>query len=171
MDVELKPQLWNTDSDGLLDFDLGVTIPVLFTNKPSIALWTSTAIPTKNGYTSEWLRWCENEHFPIGDNNFLLIPDHPKLLVIDSHEDLKKCHIAKNKEWLPYKVDNPFGDLIDFGWYIAHGYDGVHLTAKGAIDCHAIWDYTGNKQINLNAWDVESTCWFTTCWVKMMRRL
>lgn len=163
-------QLFNTARNDILTFHVNESMGINpTTNKPNIAMWTSTAKKTENGWTSDWLEWCEENDFDIEPNNFLITPkDDIKVHIIDSYEDLLNTKITDVAvSWF----DKP---CIDFGWYIRNGYHGIHLTEKGAIECWGLYSHEFEngriksvpRSIHLNAWDVESTCWFNSDWIK-----
>jgi len=115
--------------------------------KPQVKVWTSTAIKTPEGITSEWVRWCDAE-MPewIGDTGFLFdVAPAAKILTIRSDRDA----VAVAQQY-GAQFKNPIELLTKMPWAaIGQDYDAVHYTAENN------WQDT-----IMRAWDVESTVWF-----------
>lgn len=115
--------------------------------KPEVKVWTSTAIKTADGITSEWVRWCDAE-MPdwIGDTGFLLdVAPAAKILTIRSDRDavaVAQQYGAQFKNSIELMTKMPWAE-------IGRDYDAVHYTAENN------WQDT-----IMRAWDVESTAWF-----------
>lgn len=127
-------------------------------SKPKKALWSSTL----HDGTSEWEQWCfyEEPEWIEGVEHWVFVPKtDTKVFTVDSVEDAKK---------LPIISIGFSSRLIDFRKLAGDGFDGLHLTSKGAQDLH--WGVKG-LGFDFNSWDVESTVWFNTRWIQSIHRL
>lgn len=142
------------------------TIPVLTSfkeqppgnNKPGNAFWTSTALKTAHGYTSDWYRFVE-QRFPEWQTDYgylFEIKPGARIFDLSFHDRFYEWAMQHDKmsvaptssEWI-----RPFSDSdmrYRFPWdTLAHHFDGVHTF--------------GNDERGLSyGWDVESTAWFDT---------
>jgi hypothetical protein len=116
--------------------------------KPDAKVWTSSAIKTKNGYTSNWVKWCANNmpRFLSEKGTLYQVSPGAKILVIKNDADAKR--IAK-------KYNGKDANIFrDFPWdKIAQDYDAVHHDPRGM---------NRFKNMFMSTWDVESTAWFNT---------
>jgi hypothetical protein len=131
-------------------------------NKPDNAFWTSTAIALKFGrYTSDWYKFVQRV-FPEWqtDYGFLFEVDHAAM-VLDS------SYLEQFYEWVEFtnkftkEVPNwadKYGSgrmRSNYPWDVmAHHFDGVRHHGRSYAD-----DFT-------YGWDVESTAWFNTKYLK-----
>lgn len=140
------------------------TIPVLTSfkeqppgdNKPGNAFWTSTAIETKNGYTSDWYRFVK-KRFPEWQTDYgYLFEIKPSARIFDlSYHDrfyewaMQYEKMSKPKsEWVREYSETDM--RYRFPWdTLTHYFDGVHTFG---------YDDRGLAY----GWDVESTAWFDT---------
>jgi hypothetical protein len=117
--------------------------------KPKAKLWTSSAIKTKNGYTSEWVEWCK-DNMPgwVGDKGYIFDVD-PSARILEINSDRDALKIAKK---YGVKVKDIFELFSNMPWdLIAKDYDAIHHTPNDNY-----------SNILTSAWDVESTAWFDT---------
>jgi hypothetical protein len=118
-----------------------------FNLKPKAKIWTSTAIQTSKGFTSDWVRWCvDNMPGWVGKMGYIFeVNPNAKILQINS--DIDAIKIAKS-----YGVE--INDVVDlFGlmpWdSIVKDYDAVYHVPNDRYD-----------NIFMSTWDVESTAIF-----------
>jgi hypothetical protein len=148
------------------------SIPILTTykeqppgdNKPSNAFWTSTAIPLKDGrYTSDWYKFVHRV-FPEWqtDYGYLFEVDHSALV-------MKSGDLDQFYEWVEFagKITKEVPDWAKREWsatrmrtnypwdVLARHFDGVRHHGYS----HGYDDFT-------YGWDVESTAWFNTKYLK-----
>jgi hypothetical protein len=117
-------------------------------------VWTSTAIKTENGYTSEWVEWCKNEMPHWLSDTGILYKVQPSAKVLSMNTDKDAFKIGKY-----YGLEPPKDMIAIFDWVkkfpwddIENDYDGIHHNP------------TGSRLANMlmSSWDVESTAWFNT---------
>lgn len=118
-----------------------------FSLKPKAKIWTSTAIKTIQGFTSEWVKWCLEE-MPqwVGEMGYVFTVS-PSAKILQINSDIDAIKIAKH-----YGVEiNDVTDLFrSMPWdSIMKDYDAIHH----------IPDYEYNN-LFMSAWDVESTAIF-----------
>jgi hypothetical protein len=124
-----------------------------FLNKPDNGFWTSTL---KGDNWSEWAEWSEAEDFSdISSGTVLEIQKGVSMYIIDN-----KSHMEKLLKKFPYEsIGNTFIDFVKF----SKVYDALYVTKQGALK---------NKGMSgLSAWDVESTVWFNTKKLKIIRNI
>lgn len=117
------------------------------TLKPKAAKWTSTAIVTDDGYTSDWVEWCKYNMPQWLSKQGLLYDAKPgyKMLVINTDQDAMKVARKYGVE-----VESAFDLYRSMPWdLISNDYDCIH---------HTPTNRGGN--IYMNFWDAESTAWF-----------
>ena len=126
------------------------------TLKPKGGLWTS---PDQSEYG--WREWCGSEmgHW-LGARYVLTVRPSPRLLVVDSMEDLnalyEKFPLVPDKDiWGPrfsaYRA-------LDFEAMTAD-HDGLWLTAGGHFDTR-MPDHRSGWMLGTNGWDCETVLWF-----------
>jgi hypothetical protein len=119
--------------------------------KPDAALWTSTAIKVKNGYTSDWVDWCYGE-MPewVSDEGTLMdVRPGARILVINTDSDAMM--IARK---YGVQIKDPAELFTKMPWQLLEkDYDAIHHNPEGMER----WNNTF-----MSKWDVESTAWFNT---------
>jgi hypothetical protein len=128
-------------------------------NKPGTGFWTSTAIQTKNGWTSDWYKYVKNNHSGWQtDYGFLFdVVDSPMVFDMMYAKDyyewaLDRGRITMKGYAQPYTTDDA---RHRFPWdQLARHFDAAHLSYAYRDD-----DIT-------YGWDVESTVWFKTKFLK-----
>ena len=137
-------------------------------NKPNANLWTSTAIKTENGWTSDWAKWTYNNQRDWLSNTGYLYKVKPGALVLslDSTYDAEEVYnvfsdLGRLKEIPEYlKGSRPYyKDLMryNFPWdEISKHFD-------------AVW-HSGSRYDHdfMYGWDVESTAWFDTDFLQLI---
>lgn len=142
--IKLGPQLYAPHPKSL---DSSSYVKESFNLKPKAKVWTSTAIKTKDGYTSEWVRWCvDNMPGWVGDKGFIFDID-PNAKILQINSDIDAISIAK-QYGVKIKVVT---DLFQFmPWdKIIKDYDAVHHMPNDRYD-----------NLYMSTWDVESTAIF-----------
>lgn len=133
-------------------------------NKPQSGFWTSTARKKSNGtYTSEWYEFVKNR-FPEWQTDYgylFEIVNKPLIFDLDSRsaDDFADWADKHGKATTKKREDGVggrrFDRLIRFPWDILrHHFDAAHCNAH---DRHDEFTY---------GWDVESTVWFKTRFLK-----
>ena len=169
-------QLWNTNLRSLPSSNqLGPFTPIVASNKPQGALWTSAAIRKGDGYSSAWIEWCHQNEFPLKDYNILLQPDEDcRLFVIRTREDfLSLRHVEQPLFFLPEGGEEPTLRAIDFASYAESGLDGICVMEEAILSCreHDIEDGCFGTSDTLSFWDVASTCWFRTDHLRIIKEI
>lgn len=137
-------------------------------NKPNANLWTSTAIKTKNGWTSDWAKWIYDNHKDWLSKTGYLYKVKPGALVLslNSTYDAEQVYnvfsdLGRVKE-LPEYLKGPYMDYKDlmrynFPWNeISKHFDAVWHSG------------TGYDRDFMYGWDVESTAWFDTDFLQLI---
>lgn len=122
-----------------------------YTNKPSLAFWTSSLIGENE---SAWTRWCSYEMPEWLDDvrKYILIPKRDlRILEISCEEDL--AGLPKTE---PVRTIGIGTMVLDFQRIHSLGFSGIHLTEDGASTLHF---GSVKYDIDFNAWDMESTVW------------
>ena len=130
--------------------------------KPEGGLWTS---PFNEKEGSEWIHWCNSEHFAIYKKGYILKPKkNSKFAVIDSLDDL--ITMLERYEYSYIKETNYpelYRGKLDFEKLMKDGYDGIYLTSEGQ------WA-TRLTTPSLYGWDCETVFWFKPK-LKKLRRI
>lgn len=123
-------------------------------NKPTKAMWTSTAEFVDKSACSAWLDWCKyNMTGWQKGYKYLFVPkDEMKVYTINTWEDYQSDELVKMDD---KKID-----------YIAmreKGYHAIHFTQEGAWLGHS---FTGSfeQMMLLNSIDCESTVYLVNDW-------
>ena len=122
-----------------------------WTNKPMLAVWTSSLIKKNE---SAWTRWCFGE-MPewIEDvRKYVLIPRQDlHILEISCEDDLAGLPRTE-----PVASIGMCPMVLDFKKIHALGFSGIHLTEDGAATLHF---GSAKYGLDFNTWDMESTVW------------
>jgi len=130
-----------------------------FINKPDNGFWTSTL---KGKNKSAWTEWAEAEDFDdVSSGTILEIQKGVSMYIIDNVK-----HFKKLLEKFPYEVSGMGVISIDFVKF-SKTYDALYLTEAGARKNHM----GSGSSLGLNAWDMESTVWFNTKYLKIIRNV
>lgn len=131
-------------------------------------LWTSSL-----GAEYGWNQWCQDENFRDNKYEYLLELNNPKLLIIDTLDDLiNALDKYPNQKYYSYMkrlgVFNKFSTgitktALDFE-AIAQDYDGIHLTSEGQ------WR-TRMTNPCLYGWDCETVLILNKKSIKSWQRL
>lgn len=132
--------------------------------KPNAELWTSTAdFRGNNSYTSEWAEWCyynmQEWLSPVGQ----LYQVMPGARVLNIGSDASAVKIAKILGHV--FTQGKYQILTDYPWKELKLYfDAVRYPArlKGGYNSR-------NSNILMSLWDVESTAWYNTGKLKLVR--
>lgn len=113
--------------------------------------WTSTAIKTDNGYTSEWVEWCRDEMPHWLTETGILYKVKPGANILSMNTDSDAVRIAKHYGVKTGKTKFDLSWTKNFPWdEIEDDFDAVHYTP------------TSSSGILMTGWDVESTGWFNS---------
>lgn len=135
-------------------------------NKPRGSFfWTSTAIKTKDGWTSDWNRWITNNHPDWKSDIGYLYKVKPGALILELDTDRDAENIyntfteldrVKEKEYM-HDYDYRMKMRAVFPWdEVAKNFDAVrHSRPYGYSDF-------------MYGWDVESTVWFDTGFLQLV---
>ncbi len=117
-------------------------------------VWTSTAKKEGDGYTSEWVEWCQSE-MPqwLSPNGIVYkVGAGARILKMDTDQDAYQ--IAQH-----YGISPPKDRISSFFWAqnfpwdeIEMDFDAIHHTPSGSRMANIL----------MSSWDVESTAWFNT---------
>lgn len=120
--------------------------------------WTSTAIKNPNNtYTSEWVDWCASEMPNWLSDTGTLYKVKPGANILSMNTDKDALLIAKHYGIQPPKNKFDLDWMQKFPWDdIEDDFDAVHHMPSG------------NRMVNIlmSAWDVESTAWFNSNYLK-----
>jgi hypothetical protein len=128
-------------------------------NKPGTAFWTSTAIKTEGGYTSDWYNFVKRT-FPTWQTDYgylFEVTGSPAIFELDYADEF--FWWARNhghvEEPDGYFKDNPDSFMrVKFPWHIlSRHFDGVSHNGY-------------NRDGFSYGWDVESIAWFNTKYLK-----
>jgi len=134
-----------------------------FLNKPDNGFWTSTL---KGDKWSEWAEWSEGEGYgDISSGTVLEIQPGVSMYIIDN-----SSHFEKLLEKFPYKfmeselrMDNTYIDFVKF----SKVYDALYVTSNGVRKNKNL----SSLSSSLYSWDVESTVWFNTKKLKIVKNI
>ena len=122
--------------------------------KPTDAFWTSTAIKSQDGYTSDWVQWVSQE-MPkwLSKTGYLFkVKPTARILRIETDADAETIY----HKFLGKEIPSHY-DAFDRKWHIikyfpwkliSAQYDGIHYYPTEAMP------------IIMRNWDCESTVWF-----------
>jgi hypothetical protein len=114
--------------------------------KPQVKIWTSTAIKESDGFTSQWVQWCESENPQWIGHTGLLFDVQPSARILTITSDKDAIQIAKH---YGVKFKNKLELMSSMPWdAIGRDYDAVHYTRNSGQD------------LIMGTWDVESTAWY-----------
>ena len=147
----------------------GKATPELGGNKPISDLWTSTAIKTPNGYTSDWVQWVINNQRDWYSDTGYLYKVKPGALVLSldteydarrvyhAFEDLGRISDIEKEKYERYSNDSETIMRLTFPWdQIAKHFDAVHHSGHSYRDSF------------MYGWDVESTAWLNTEFLQLI---
>lgn len=127
--------------------------------KPRAEVWTSTAQRADDGYiTSDWVEWCKSEmpHWITETGTLYQVLPGANILQLNTDKQAKRLAIKYGVE-----VKNEFELMREMPWQeIANDYDGIHHVPTNRFD-----------NIIMSSWDVESTAWFNTKYLKKIKEV
>jgi hypothetical protein len=169
---ELTPQYQNWVNQGVIGESIpilkpGKATPAAGGNKPISDLWTSTAIKTPNGYTSDWVQWVINNQQDWYSDTGYLYKVKPGALVLELNNqyDAQRVYhafenlgrISDTEKYKPYSDDPEFMMRVTFPWdQIAKHFDAVYHNGHSYRDSF------------MYGWDVESTAWLNTEFLQLI---
>lgn len=130
-------------------------------NKPYTALWTCDF--QENVEDVGWINWNLNWFKSyIKSNLYHLVPKNEKFNIyeISSLDDLTD---------IPY-IEIYEERVFDYKKLKEEGYDGLHITQRGANLGHRYDGSVPFEVVNMmNGFDCESTVWFNTDWIEEVK--
>ena len=133
-------------------------------NKPMANLWTSTAWRVEQGWTSDWIKWASNNHPEWVPARGHLYRVKPGALVLELDSDDAALRIYDAYLGLGLVTEpiyDPYELSRSFPWrHLARHFDAVHHNNH----------YMGGGQF-VYGWDCESTAWFDTDFLQLMREV
>lgn len=115
--------------------------------KPMAKLWTSTAIKTPKGYTSDWVEWASQAMPDWIHHEGTLYTVNPAARILAINSDRDAVRVARH---YGVAVNDAMDLFRNMPWdKIAQDYDGIHHVPSG-------------RDLFMSSWDVESTAWLNT---------
>lgn len=122
-------------------------------------MWTSTAEPQGDGYTSDWAQWVSSEMPQWSSDRGTLYQVTGGARILSMNTDKDAFAVAEH-----YGVAAPKNPMAWLTWSqkfpwdkIAQDFDAVHHVPASRM-----------SNILMNSWDVESTAWFNARHLKKL---
>lgn len=137
-------------------------------NKPNANLWTSTAIKTANGWTSDWAKWIyDNQKDWLSKTGYLYkVKPGALVLSLNSTYDAEQVYnvfsdLGRLKELPEYLK----GSRVDYKDLMRYNFPWDEISKH----FDAVWHSgSGYDRDFMYGWDVESTAWFNTDFLQLV---
>lgn len=137
-------------------------------NKPIANLWTSTAIKTKEGWTSDWAKWVADNQPDWFSNKGYLYKVKPGavVLTLDSDQDAERIFRAFQ---LLGRASEPIDNYLVGTMSLTRTFPWDQIVKH----FDAVWHrgYSRGREGFMYGWDVESVAWFDTSFLQLINEV